>query len=98
MSDGNSAPNSRLHPRRRVLKAGKIVFSNLGASIDVTIRDMSDGGARLRVPPNIALPKLFNLLVVSDGMLFPAEIRWHRGGSVGIKFVGEPRKTVLKGK
>lgn len=98
MSDGTPAPNLRLHPRHKVLKAGKIVFSNLGASIDVTIRDMSDGGARVRVPPNIALPKLFNLLVVSDGLLFPAELRWHRGEFVGMSFVGEPRRTALKSK
>lgn len=98
MTDGDPAPNLRLHPRHRVLKAGKIVFSNLGASIDVTIKDMSTGGARVRVPPNIAIPKMFNLLVVSDGVLFPAELRWHRGESVGMKFVGEPRPTALKSK
>ena len=96
MSEDSPAPNQRLHTRHRVLTEGKIVFSNLSAAIDVTIRDLSIGGARIRVPANIALPKLFNVLVVSERLLYPAELCWHRGEFAGIKFIGEARPTALK--
>ena len=87
--------SSNKHRRRRgskVLLEGKIVSLD-GTAIDVKIRDLSSTGAILRIPLNVKLPESFNLLVVSDGTLHPAEKRWRKGERVVVKFVRQPRHS-----
>jgi len=54
---------------------------------------MSATGALLRMPSNVNLPENFSLLVVLDGMLYPAKKRWRKGERLELQFVGEPRFT-----
>jgi hypothetical protein len=77
----------------RLLLDGKIVSLDGTTVIDVKIRDMDATGAILRIPPNVNLPENFNLLVVSDGNLYPAKKRWRKGERLELQFVGEPRLT-----
>ncbi len=80
----------RRHPRHKVRKGGKLVSLTLLSSIDVTIIDMSVGGARIRLPATSNFPETFWLLVVSEKLLYPADVRWRRGELIGIEFTGEP--------
>jgi hypothetical protein len=48
-------------PRRRVFKGAKIVFRNRNASIECTLRDLSQGGASLMVASTIGIPDFFDL-------------------------------------
>ena len=82
--------NKRIPRGARVLLDGKIVSAD-GSGVDVKIRDISATGAILRVPLNVKLPESFNLLIVSDGTLRPAEKRWRKGERVVVKFVRKPR-------
>lgn len=59
-------------------------------AVGVTISDMSVGGARLSVPPSAIIPAEFELLAVSERMLYPARRRWRKGNQMGIEFAGEP--------
>lgn len=89
----------RKHPRHRVLKEGKIISADLDGGIDVIIRDMSVGGARVEAFPALQLPDKFDLLVSSEYLFFPAVVRWRIGGMLGIEFIGEPyRPSMLIGK
>jgi hypothetical protein len=81
----------REHPRHKVLKEGKIIPSNMNSVIDVKIHDLSIGGARVQMPVNTDLPEAFCLLIVSDGMLYPAVAKWRNGEMTGIAFVGKAR-------
>ena len=81
----------RKSPRHKVLKDGKIISSDMGSVIDVKIRDVSEGGARIQVPAAIDLPEEFGLLMISQEMLYPAVVRWRTGQVTGIEFSGEPR-------
>jgi hypothetical protein len=63
---------------------------------DVKIRDMSASGALIRIPTNTSLPENFSLLVVSERKLYSAEVRWRKGETIGIEFVGEPRISALR--
>lgn len=60
----NDAPKS---PRRRVLKAGRIVFNNRMSSIDCTVRTLADDAAGLDVTSAVGVPEIFNLAIRSDG-------------------------------
>ncbi len=81
----------REHPRHKVLKEGKIIPLNMNSVIDVKIHDLSIGGARVQIPVNTDLPEAFCLLIVSDGVLYPAVARWRNGEMTGIAFVGKAR-------
>ena len=91
----------REHPRHKVLMEGKIISTNrivpanINSVIDVTIRDLSDGGARIQIPVDAELPEAFCLLVVSEDQLYPAVVKWRVGEMTGIAFISEPRSASL---
>ncbi len=84
--------DQRKYPRHRVFKEAKIASPTFTGVINVTIRELSVGGARLDTPPFIEIPKEFDLLVISENLFYPAVVRWCAGVSVGIEFAGEPHR------
>ena len=69
----------------------------MSGAINVTIRDLSVGGARIQLPSYIAIPEDFSLLVTSENLLYPAVAKWRTGEASGIAFIGEPyRGSVLR--
>lgn len=92
MLNASAAKDQRRYPRHRVFKEAKIVSPAFNGAINVTIRELSVGGARLDAPPFIAIPEKFDLLVVSENLFYPAVARWCAGVSVGIEFAGEPHR------
>ena len=60
------ANNAPAGPRRRVLKAGRILFNNRMSSIDCTVRTLADDGAGLDVSSSIGVPETFSLAIRSD--------------------------------
>jgi hypothetical protein len=53
--------SKRGSPRQRVLKGGKIVFAGGSFSVDCTIRNLSETGARLQIPTTGPIPDRFHL-------------------------------------
>jgi hypothetical protein len=98
MLNTSTVTNHRKYPRHKVLKEGKIITSTMDGAINVTIRDLSVGGAAFSCCPTyIEMPEDFNLLVTSENLLYQAVAKWHAGGVTGITFVGEPfRGSVLR--
>jgi hypothetical protein len=78
----------RREPRRRMLKAGRIVFGSLSRTYDCTLRNTSSGGALLLVPNSLGVPDAFLLYVESEGTRRPAEIVWRLDDRIGIRFTG----------
>lgn len=76
--------------RKRTLKEGRIVLSDR-STIDCTIRDLGEGGAKLVFDGLTSLPESFELLIVADNKLMPAQLLWRRGLSVGVAFTGPER-------
>jgi hypothetical protein len=87
--------DKRSNKRFRVLNQGKIASLNMTGTVDVSIRDFSVGGARVS-SPHVGFPRDFGLLVVSENLFYPAELRWNCGVMTGIRFVGEPRHTSIR--
>jgi hypothetical protein len=73
----------------RALLSGKIIIGNGLMSPDCVIRDLSPGGARVRVPRTIELPSRVGLLVIKDGLLFDAIVAWRRDDEAGLAFSGQ---------
>jgi diguanylate cyclase (GGDEF)-like protein len=53
-------------PRRRVLKAGRIVFNGRASVIECTVRSLSDEGAGLDLSSSVGVPRHFDLLIPGD--------------------------------
>ena len=78
--------------RRIVVEDARIVDKRGGWSlIDCTVRDISQGGAKLQLDPSVEIPANFDLLLVKELQIIPVRIRWRRRGFMGVQFSG-PRR------
>jgi two-component system cell cycle response regulator len=77
----------RRERRQRVLKLGKILVNGLGSVIDCKVRDLSAGGARLRMENYFAPPEQFELLFVDSGARRMVKTRWRVDNDIGVEFV-----------
>lgn len=60
------APDASGGARRRVLKAGRIVFNRRASTIDCTVRTLGETGAGLDVISSSGIPETFTLAIRSD--------------------------------
>jgi hypothetical protein len=86
--------HKRAAHRQRTLKEAKAVLTDW-TTIDCTVRDISEGGARLAFGDAFSLPQEFRLLIVSTNMIAPVKLLWQRGKVAGVGFTGpeEPAHT-----
>jgi len=86
-SAGAAAPTAeqRKSTRHKALKGGRIIFNN-GWSIACTVRNVSEGGAKLHVENTLDIPSAFRL-VLNDGSS-PREcvVRWRNAVTLGVEF------------
>jgi hypothetical protein len=73
--------------RKRTLKAAKVILTDW-TTIDCTIRDISEGGARLVFGDAFKLPEEFRVLIVMTNTVVPAKLLWQRGLTAGVAFTG----------
>ena len=52
--------------RRRVLKAGLIVFNNRNSTVECTVRSLSNDGAGIDVSSSVGIPDWFHLTIRAD--------------------------------
>ena len=91
-----SRPKIERAQRYRVLNGGKLIVNDGQSVIDCVIRDMSEGGARVRITIPTMLPKQLEMLVVKNNMLYPAEVRWNRNSEAGLQFTGPGKVTARR--
>ncbi|WP_246685411.1 hypothetical protein, partial [Methylobacterium sp. WL103] len=61
-----SGVERRSAPRKRVLKAAKIIFPSGGSVMDCMVRNISDTGTKLTLPSSVGVPETFTLLIEAD--------------------------------
>ena len=76
--------NRRDKPRLRSLIAATILYNNGQSTLDCVIRNLSEDGAKLAVPAEIALPDRFELAIPQRNKLYRAAMVWRRADEVGI--------------
>jgi diguanylate cyclase (GGDEF)-like protein len=77
----------RKEARKRVFKRGQILLPSLGAVIDCTVRNVSTGGAGLRLDATFAPPPEFDLLITGNGTRRSVQVRWQIGADLGVAFI-----------
>ena len=81
--------------RRRQMRAptllgGRLVFGRNLFSVACTVDDLSADGARLRLPPGVAIPDQFGLTITHAGEQPRARVVWRIGDHAGVTFQGDP--------
>ena len=74
----------RTAPRRRFLKAGRIIFG--GATFDCIVRNLSETGAALEVGSPVGIPERFTLVIDADHLHLPCRIVWRKETRIGVHF------------
>lgn len=83
----------RRSARQRVLLTGIVAYADMAISFRCAIRDRSDGGARLRLPPGMTTPDDFWLIDIRAAAAHEARVVWRNYPETGVT-LGEP--IVLK--
>ena len=73
-------------PRRRTLKAGKIVFDHRSCVIDCMVRNVSATGACLEFPSTVGVPDRFDLVIAAESYPRPCRVAWKDNKRVGVTF------------
>jgi hypothetical protein len=73
-------------PRRRTLKAGKIVFDHRSCVIDCMVRNVSATGACLEFPSTVGVPDRFDLVIATETFPRPCRVAWKDNTRVGVTF------------
>ncbi len=76
----------RVERRSRVLLLAQIHFPG-SAGIPCTIRDLSEGGARLHVSSHESVPDSFELVIKADGRRSVCEVRHRSGSTINVQFM-----------
>jgi len=77
--------DKRATPRHRTLKSGLIAFNNSQSTISCTVRNLSDGGADLKVASVLGIPDEFELRL-SDHTKHQCTVVWKKVDEIGVKF------------
>ncbi len=92
---GTGPESPRQHARQRTLKGARIVFNDGKSSYDVLIRDLSEGGAKLKLgSASWTAPDTFDLIIPNPNTGTPTrhhcKKRWQRSDLLGARFI-EPQ-------
>lgn len=77
----------RREPRLRTLKQGRIYLNGLQSTIDCTVRNLSAGGAGLRLMGPTAIPEFFRLRISDNGVVRKVRKCWHLNNDLGVEFL-----------
>jgi hypothetical protein len=83
--------------RIRTFLKGIVYYDNRRASIECTIRDLSDTGARVAFTTLVSVPDNVELHIPQKQMTLPAQVRRRDGYEIGVAFQNqrsdEPRRA-----
>ncbi|WP_187640280.1 PilZ domain-containing protein [Bosea sp. F3-2] len=85
ISPAMKTSQARRSERRRLVETAKIRTSS-GVTYSCIIRDISDGGAKLRVPAGLELEGEIRLTSAVTGPERVAQVMWQDHTSIGIAF------------
>jgi hypothetical protein len=85
------AKEQRKFGRRAVFKAAVLLLDS-GTRIDCTLLDISDGGAKVRIPNQQIPPVELILEVPGDDLMVRCHVVYTEDRMVGLQFIKPPRR------
>ncbi|HEY5071353.1 MAG TPA: PilZ domain-containing protein [Caulobacteraceae bacterium] len=103
-SDSKAGSEARGAPRRRTLLGATIVHGEDLLTLACTVRDWSDTGVKIELPPMTVLPDRFWLLDHRTAVAYEAKLLWRRENRAGLELIGhsaldaasDPRLRILR--
>lgn len=84
--------------RTRTFLKGIVYYDNRRVTIDCTVRDLSDTGARIVFPALVTVPDNIELYIPQKETILPARVRRRNECEIGVSFQdqrsGEPRRAI----
>ena len=99
MENGRANPQTagirehRSARRKHALKGARIIFNHGSSSFSCTIRDLSDGGAKLVVNSMVAIPSTFDLRFDDGSSPQHCSVQWTSGTAIGVRFMSVASDT-----
>jgi hypothetical protein len=92
MHSASQNRDGRRSDRMRTFMAAKVSFSNGQSTLDCTIRNISDGGAKLQISGGVTLPGEFDLIIPQRHVNRRVRLCWRNDDFCGVAFLdaGEP--------
>ena len=87
---------SRRTERVRSFLRARIVFNNQNSTIDCTVKNISETGAKLDVGNALTVPAIFDLEIPQKGRSYRAKIMWRDEQSMGVTFVDERAPAMVE--
>jgi len=75
--------------RRRMLKGARISFDKSSSIFSCTVRDISEGGARLEIGNTLGIPDEFTLTMEDGSASFQCVVRRRTMTTLGVEFLSE---------
>jgi hypothetical protein len=91
--DGAEHRRSR---RKRVLKGALVVFGNHDRTLDCTIRNLSDEGAKVSIASTIGVPETFELMIPAEHLIAPVRVVWRTERELGLALNGPFQPTARR--
>ena len=80
------ANERRAAHRRRVLKAGSILFNKGYGALGCKVRNLNEEGALLELGETTGMPQKFDFRITNEDEIRTASIVWRDNMRIGIKF------------
>jgi hypothetical protein len=77
-------------PRQKSLLRGFVYFGNSPSAVECIVRDISEGGARLKFQYPPAPVEVLDLHIPIKGQKLHAYVRWQQNDEVGVAFAAAP--------
>lgn len=84
-----AALDHRSTVRVRSFLRAEIIHSHGNSRTECTVRDLSDGGARVEAPASVTIPEYFELFIPMRNITRKARMMWRAGNEIGVSFVLE---------
>lgn len=78
--------DKRETPRRKSYLVGKIVYGNETYTMDCTIRDLSETGAKVKVLDPFSVPNNAIFLDPKKFVAYESTVKWRKGTEMGLSF------------
>jgi hypothetical protein len=86
----------RKTPRKKSFLKGTVYYNHRHSSIECTIRDFSEYGARLQFASPVTLPDPVELEIPTRDQTLQAHVRWRKDDEVGVSFEGADAHTTTE--
>jgi hypothetical protein len=86
-ASGERPDERRNNVRQRVLLGGKLVYGASDFSVDCTIRDLNETGARVRLGANILVDDRVWLIHFRAAVAYWSIVAWRKPPELGLEFL-----------